>query len=260
MLKLFHNIRASLHIPDQPPEKLPPASGPGRNDAFGLLSAVLFGQPQPYAPVKYGVVWNLDKRRWVHWDGNTRSPIGRNLLASLGLGAPLVGKHGQLDFALIKRQTDLSETIRPPRYPFAIDAAAARRGAAHYEEHCASCHAKLDPYGLALENYDAIGQWRDRANGEGFRGPKTPVLDVSGAFPDGIKFATLEEFKAGLLAKKDKFARAFSTKMLTYALCRPVGYTDRQIVDSLTEELRRNDYRIQALIYAIVASEPFNKK
>ena len=125
---------------------------------------------------------------------------------------------------------------------------------------CASCHAKLDPYGLALENYDAIGQWRERANGEGFRGPKTPVLDVSGTFPDGKKFATLEEYKAGLLAKKDKFARAFSTKMLTYALCRPVGYTDRQLVDALTEELRQNDYRIQSLIYAIVASEPFNTK
>src|SRR5206468_3194371 len=46
-----------------------PASGPGRNDAFGLLSAVLFGAPQPYAPVKYGLVWNLDHRHWVHWDG-----------------------------------------------------------------------------------------------------------------------------------------------------------------------------------------------
>ena len=125
---------------------------------------------------------------------------------------------------------------------------------------CASCHAKLDPYGLALENYDAIGEWRERANGEGFRGPKTPMLDVSGVFPDGKKFATLEEFKASLMTKKDPFARAFSTKMLTYALCRPVGYTDRPLVDSLTDELRRNDYRMQSLIYAIVASEAFNTK
>ena len=125
---------------------------------------------------------------------------------------------------------------------------------------CASCHAKLDPYGLALENYDAIGQWRDRANGEGFRGPKTPLLDVSGAFPDGSKFATLAEYKAGLLAKKDKFARAFSIKMLTYALCRPIGFTDRQLIDALTDELKNSDYRIQPLIQAIVASEPFQTK
>ena len=111
-LKLFHNTRASLHVPDQLPDKAPPASGPGRNDAFGLLSAVLFGARQPYAPVKYGLVWNVEKRHWVHWDGNTQSPIGRNLLASLGLGAPLTGKHGDLDFAMIQRQTQLSERIR----------------------------------------------------------------------------------------------------------------------------------------------------
>ena len=141
MLKLFHNMRAALHVPDQPPEKTPPASGPGRNDAFGLLSAGLFNAPQPYAPVKYGLVWNVSNRHWVHWDGNTRSPLGRNLLASLGLGAPLVGKHGMLDFAMVKRQTDLTELIKPPRYPYQIDQAAAKRGAEHYAANCASCHS-----------------------------------------------------------------------------------------------------------------------
>ena len=140
MLKLFHNVRAALHIPDVPPAALPPASGPGRNDAFGLLAAALLGSPQPYAPVKFGLVWNLDTRRWVHWDGNTQSPIGRNLLASLGLGAPLLGREGRLDFAAVQRQTDLSETIRAPRYPFAIDESAARRGEPSYRAHCGACH------------------------------------------------------------------------------------------------------------------------
>jgi hypothetical protein len=140
MLKLFHNMRAALHVPDQPPEKAPPASGPGRNDAFGLLSASLLNRPQPYAPIKFGLVWDIDKRTWVHWDGNTKSPISRNLLASLGLGAPLHGKRGDLDFAMVKRQTDLSESIRPPKYPFPIDKAAAKRGEAHFASKCASCH------------------------------------------------------------------------------------------------------------------------
>ena len=140
LLQLFHNMRAALHLPDQPPDTLPPASGPGRNDAFGLLSAGLFGVPQPYAPVKYGLVWNLEHRHWVHWDGNTQSPVGRNLLAALGLGAPLLGKQGQLDFTMVTRQTALSERIRPPRYPFAVDAAAARRGAELYQGRCAACH------------------------------------------------------------------------------------------------------------------------
>ena len=140
MLKLFHNMRAALHVPDQPPDKAPPASGPGRNDAFGLLSASLLKLPQPYSPIKFGLVWNVDQRTWVHWDGNTRSPIARNLLASLGLGAPMHGKHGDLDFATVKRQTDLSEKIRPPHYPFKIDQAAAKRGASLFEANCNSCH------------------------------------------------------------------------------------------------------------------------
>ncbi len=128
------------------------------------------------------------------------------------------------------------------------------------DEICASCHAKLDPFGLALENYDAIGQWRERLNGEGIRSTTAPLLDVSGKFPDGKKFGTLAEYKAGLMAQKDKFARAFSTKLLTYALGRPVGYTDHEVVDSLADALKKNDYRIQPLIKAIIISEPFGTK
>ena len=140
MLELFHNIRAALHVPDQPPEKAPPSSGPGRNDAFGLLAASLLHAPQSYSPIKFGLVWNMENRTWVHWDGNTKSPISRNLLASLGLGAPLHAKHADLQFAMVKRQTDLSEKIRPPRYPFGIDDAAAKRGAPLFAANCNSCH------------------------------------------------------------------------------------------------------------------------
>lgn len=144
MLKLFHNMRAALHVPDQPPDKVPPQSGPGRNDAFGLLSASLLNAPQPYSPIKFGLVWNVGKRTWVHWDGNTKSPISRNLLASLGLGAPMHGKHGDLVFADVKRQTDLSEKIEPPKYPFKIDNGAAKRGAPLFEQNCNSCHGGLE--------------------------------------------------------------------------------------------------------------------
>ena len=82
----------------------------------------------------------MDKRTWVHWDGNTASPISRNLLASLGLGAPLHVRHADLEFAMVKRQTDLSEKIRPPRYPFTIDNEAAKRGASLFAANCNSCH------------------------------------------------------------------------------------------------------------------------
>jgi mono/diheme cytochrome c family protein len=125
---------------------------------------------------------------------------------------------------------------------------------------CASCHAKLDPFGLALENYDAIGKWRERFNGEGFRGERGPVLNVSGELLDGTKFSTLADYKAILMSQKDRFARAFAVKLLTYALGRPIGYTDREVMDSLVAALQENDYQIQSLIHAIVASEPFRTK
>jgi hypothetical protein len=138
-LKLFHNMRAALHVPDQPPPASPP-NGPGRNDPWRILSYSLLGVVTQPAPVKFGIVWDEDQRRWVHFDANTRSPIVRNLAASLGLGAPLIGHHGDVDFAGLQRQTALSQVIRPPHYPWAIDPVAARRGARTYYAICASCH------------------------------------------------------------------------------------------------------------------------
>jgi mono/diheme cytochrome c family protein len=122
---------------------------------------------------------------------------------------------------------------------------------------CASCHDKLDPYGLALENYDAIGAWRERFNGEGVHGGNAPLLDVSGSFPDGRRFADLNEFKAGLMDQKTRFAAAFSRKLATYALCRPIGFADEQFVRSLVLTLEQHEYRIQSLIQAIVTSDEF---
>lgn len=139
MLNLFHNMRFALHVPDVPPPASPP-NGPGRNDPWRILSYSLLGVVTEPATVKFGIVWNEDQRAWVHDDGNTHSPIIRNLAASLGLGAPLVGHHGELDYALVKRQTDLSQRIRPPHYPWAIDQTAAETGAKIYAANCASCH------------------------------------------------------------------------------------------------------------------------
>ena len=141
-------MRAALHVPDQPPEKLPPMSGPGRNDAFGLLSAGLFGEPQPYSPVKFGVVWNVENRKWgaLGWElYGIRCRAKWNLLAAVGLGAPLIGGHkAVMDFSLVKRQTDISEQIRAPKYPWAIDAAMAARGEKLYATNCASCHEGVE--------------------------------------------------------------------------------------------------------------------
>jgi hypothetical protein len=128
------------------------------------------------------------------------------------------------------------------------------------EPNCASCHAKLDSYGLALENYDAIGRWRVQQNGEGISGPKAPKIDSSGALKSGREFSDLAGYKAALLAEREKFTRAFSEKLLTYALGRPVGYVDNTTLEQITTTAVSSDHRLQDLIQAVVSSEPFLAK
>ncbi|WP_420196872.1 DUF1592 domain-containing protein [Chthoniobacter flavus] len=126
---------------------------------------------------------------------------------------------------------------------------------------CASCHARLDPFGIALENYDAIGKWRDRQNGEGMRGDeKSPPLEVRGALPSGREFNSLVEYKQALLEEKDHFVRGFTSKMLTYALGRSIGAVDRELIDGVVGQLERHDYRMQTLVEAVVATEAFQTK
>jgi len=131
----------------------------------------------------------------------------------------------------------------------------------HREEaNCASCHAKLDPYGLALENYDAVGAWRIRQNGEGIRESSAPPIDVAGKLKSGRPFDDLAGFKRALLAEQDQFTRAWTEKLATFALGRPVSYVDRATVDGVTAAAARDDYRIRAVIQAVVASPPFQTK
>lgn len=128
------------------------------------------------------------------------------------------------------------------------------------EPNCASCHAKLDSYGLALENYDAIGRWRERQNGEGITGPQAPEIDPSGALKSGREFSDLAGYKSALLAEKEKFVRAFSEKLLTYALGRPVGYVDNTTLEQISTTAVKSDHRLQDLIQAVASSEPFLTK
>ncbi len=126
---------------------------------------------------------------------------------------------------------------------------------------CASCHSRVDPFGLALENYDATGMWRERQNGEGMRGDKnSPLLDVSGKLPSGREFKNVQEFKAALLAEKEKFVKGFTEKLLCYALGRPIGYADHLAVEQITAHAARHDYRLQEILQATVASPFFQTR
>jgi hypothetical protein len=117
---------------------------------------------------------------------------------------------------------------------------------------CASCHARMDPIGFGLENYDAIGAWRTK---EG----KFPV-DASGELAGGYKFNGAAELKTVLKKRKDEFARCLAEKMLTYSLGRGLERSDKPTVDGITKSVAANDYRFSALVLAVVQSEPFRIK
>ncbi|HXT59659.1 MAG TPA: DUF1592 domain-containing protein [Pirellulales bacterium] len=114
---------------------------------------------------------------------------------------------------------------------------------------CAACHARMDPLGFGLENFDAIGAWRER-DGEF-------AIDAAGTLPDGSSFKRPSELKAILKQKKADFARCLSEKMLTYALGRGLEYYDKCAVDEIAGKLAQNDYKFSTLILEIVASDPF---
>lgn len=117
---------------------------------------------------------------------------------------------------------------------------------------CASCHNRMDALGFGLENFDAIGGWRDR-DGDF-------AIDASGTLPDGASFKRPGELKQILLQKKDDFVRCLSEKMLTYALGRGLEFYDKCAVDEVSAALAKNDYKFSTLILEIVASDPFQMR
>ena len=117
---------------------------------------------------------------------------------------------------------------------------------------CATCHSRMDPLGFGLENFDAVGAWRDK---EG-----TFAIDASGTLPDGRSFAGPKALKAILKQREAEFARCLSEKLLTFALGRGLDYYDKCAVDRIVAALAHDDYRFSTLVLGIVNSDPFQKR
>jgi hypothetical protein len=115
---------------------------------------------------------------------------------------------------------------------------------------CANCHKVLDPIGFGLENFDAIGRWRDRDD-------SGAPIDAAGELPGGKRFASPQELKNIIAARQDELARNLAEKLLAYALCRQVTGYDEIVVDRVVETTARDGYRMQSLITEIVTSYPF---
>ena len=117
---------------------------------------------------------------------------------------------------------------------------------------CASCHARMDPLGFALENYDAVGKWRTMDGG-------FPV-DSSGVLPGGKKFTTPAEMRLILSQRRDEFARTLTEKLLIYALGRGLQRYDRPTVKDITKRLETSGYGFQTLVREVVRSLPFQSR
>jgi hypothetical protein len=118
---------------------------------------------------------------------------------------------------------------------------------------CAACHARMDPIGFALENYDGVGRWRDEDSGT--------RIDASGRLPDGSEF----DGPAGLTrlmatTYREDFVRTVTEKLMTYALGRGVEYYDMPTIRSIVREAAASDYRFSSIVEGIVASPQFRMR
>ena len=115
---------------------------------------------------------------------------------------------------------------------------------------CANCHKILDPIGFGLENFDAIGRWRDRDDSGG-------PIDAAGELPGGKRFTSPKELKAIIAGRQEELARNLAEKLLAYALCRQLEGYDEIVVDQIVKSIARDGYHMQSLIMEIVTSYPF---
>ena len=210
-----------------------------------------YGIPGVYGSRFRRVKWNDDRRRGLLGQGSiltvtslaTRtSPVvrGKWILENL-LGAP--------------------PPPPPPDVPELPERAAGGEAAslrARLEAHranpvCSNCHARMDPLGFALENFDAVGRWRETDAGGA-------PIDASGALPDGAVFDGLPALRGVLHGRRDEFVAAVTEKLLTYALGRGVEHYDRPAIRAIVREAARDDYRWSSIVLGIARSLPFQMR
>ncbi len=117
---------------------------------------------------------------------------------------------------------------------------------------CAVCHQKIDPYGFALENFDAIGRWRANY-------AKDQKIDSSGDLPTGEKFAGVADFRRLLIERHEQITRGLALKLMPYAIGREPGITDRAAVDAIVKGQRGPGRGLRDIIHGIVGSPAFQE-
>jgi hypothetical protein len=117
---------------------------------------------------------------------------------------------------------------------------------------CAGCHARMDPIGFAMENFDAVGRWRDR-DGE-------HPIDATGVFPEGTKFEGITGLKKELLRQPEQFVGTVAERLLMYAIGRNLQYYDAPTVRAVMREAKPANYTLASLVLGVVKSRPFQMR
>ena len=117
---------------------------------------------------------------------------------------------------------------------------------------CAGCHAKMDPIGFALENFDALGRWRAEENGR--------PLEVASALPDGTVVDGVEGVRQLVLRDPALFVEAMTSKLLMYALSRNIQHYDQPTIRVIARESARQNYSFASLVLGVVSSVPFQSR
>jgi len=117
---------------------------------------------------------------------------------------------------------------------------------------CAACHNLMDPLGLSLERFDAVGRRRGVEAGM--------PIDVSGGLPDGSRFGDVNGLETALLRRPELFVGTVAEKLLTYALGRGIEYYDAPAVRRIVRETRTQDFRMSSIIQGVVKSQPFQMR
>ena len=118
---------------------------------------------------------------------------------------------------------------------------------------CAACHATIDPTGFALEQFDAVGKWREVD--AGFN-----PIDASGTMPDGTEFSGFNEFRSALVDNPELFLRTMEDKLLIYALGRPTESYDGPAIRQVVRDTAAEDYGFSSMVMGIVNSVPFQMR
>ena len=134
---------------------------------------------------------------------------------------------------------------------------------------CASCHIRIDPFGLALENFNAVGAWREKeevmtaeeiAKPHWQRKPRVFDIDAKTTMPGGEKIDGIVEYKAYLLSRREDFVRGFVEKLLVYAVGRPLLVKDQPEIELIVARIKKSEYRFSEAIKGIVMSKAFQRR